>query len=149
MTNPMSNTAQLKKLRSKLNAKQIRFCQELAKGNVSLQEAAKRAGYAESCAHVTANRHINNAKVKAYLDALQKPIEKEATLTRQRKRELLKAISEDWTRDKGAAVQAIKTDNSMTGDDAPVRIEGEITLNHILNSLQATTGLPSEEEDYD
>jgi len=39
-------------------------------------------------------------------------------------------------------IQAIKADNDMTGDNKPIRIEGEITLNGILQGLKPTTGLP-------
>jgi hypothetical protein len=71
---------------------------------------------------------------------------KEAGMNRQRKREILKAIANDSRKSPMARIAAIKVDNEMTGDNAPVRIEGEITLHTIFNSLGGTTGLPSPHE---
>lgn len=87
-----------------------------------------------------------NVRVKAYIEYLRQEIEQpkedQLILSRLDKRRILGEIS----RNKGAKdsdrVAAIKTDNQMTGDDAPVRIEGEITLNGILKGLAGTTGLP-------
>jgi|SRR5215217_331948 len=71
---------------------------------------------------------------------------KEAGLTRQRKREILKGIANDPRKNPMARIAAIKTDNEMTGDNSPIRIEGEITLHTIFSSLGGTTGLPSSDE---
>jgi hypothetical protein len=38
---------------------------------------------------------------------------------------------------------ALKLDNEMTGDNAPVRVEGEVTLGLIMAALASTTGLPA------
>lgn len=71
---------------------------------------------------------------------------REAGMTRAEKRVLLKKIANDAKKSPMARIAAIKVDNEMTGDNAPVRIEGEITLNTIFQSLKGTTGLPSPDE---
>ena len=64
-------------------------------------------------------------------------------MTRQRKRELLCDAAEDaekWS----DRLNAITIDNRMTGDDAPIRLEGEITLKGILDGIAPSVGLPPE-----
>ena len=84
--------------------------------------------------------------MSAYIEFLKscsvEKAEKSLILSRQRKREILGEIAEDRDAKHGERVMAIKTDNQMTGDDAPVRIEGEITLNAIFQALTTTTGIP-------
>lgn len=83
--------------------------------------------------------------VTQYIKALESYTIDGLTYTRQKKRERLYLIGEGIEPSSPAEqIQAIKADNAMTGDDAPVRIEGEITLLGILQSLSPTTGLPHE-----
>lgn len=66
----------------------------------------------------------------------------EVGMTRAEKRKILKKIANDTRASKVDRIRAIQVDNLMTGDNKPVRFEGEITLNGIFQALKATTGLP-------
>ncbi len=138
-----------------LTPKQRRFADNYLNGE-SGANAARLAGYigkSSDVLSVTANKLLKIAKVRSYVDEHMQAESAEATLSRQRKREILKGIAEAWKAsdklegDRQAAIQAIKVDNSMTGDDAPVRVEGELTLKGILQAVTGSTGLPQDEED--
>ena len=132
-------------LRSKLTQKQLRFTLGVFEG-LSQAEAYRRAyGANAKGVDASASRLLRNAKVKAYLEELRDESADSRVFSRQKKREILyeigtAVIPEVKPSDR---IQAIKTDNAMTGDDAPVRIEGEITLSGILSQLTKTTGLPN------
>jgi hypothetical protein len=67
-------------------------------------------------------------------------------LSRQRKREILCAVATDERMPASVRIRAIEVDNLMTGDNRPVRVEGEITLDSILKALEPSTGLPHPQE---
>lgn len=73
----------------------------------------------------------------------------EAGLSRVEKRKILKRIATDRHAPRIDRLRAIQIDNLMTGDNKPVRYEGEITLHGIFLSLQKTTGLPDPNEVYE
>jgi len=137
-----------------LTPKQRRFADNYLNGE-SGANAARLAGYTGNTVSlsVTGNRLLKIPKIRHYVDKNVKEESAEATLSRQRKREILKGIAEAWKSkgelegDRQAAIQAIKVDNSMTGDDAPVRVEGELTLKGILQAVTGSTGLPQDEDD--
>lgn len=66
----------------------------------------------------------------------------EVGMTRAEKRRILKRIANDTKAPRRDRLMAIQVDNLMTGDNKPVRFEGEITLNGIFQALRATTDLP-------
>lgn len=70
----------------------------------------------------------------------------EVGLTRAEKRRILKRIATDRKAPRIDRLRAIQLDNLMTGDNKPVRFEGEITLHGIFQALTQTTGLPSANE---
>lgn len=70
----------------------------------------------------------------------------EVLLTRDKKRMILGSIAQDERAPDTARIRAVEVDNTMTGDNAPVRIEGEITLHAIFTALKPSTGLPSADE---
>lgn len=70
----------------------------------------------------------------------------EAGMTRAEKRKILKRIANDSKASRVDRIRAIQTDNLMTGDNKPVRFEGEITLHGIFKALAQTTGLPAANE---
>jgi len=70
----------------------------------------------------------------------------EAGLTRAEKRRILKRIAMDRKAARLDRMRAIQIDNLMTGDNKPVRFEGEITLHGIFQALKSTTALPVAEE---
>jgi len=141
----MTTRAEGKRLRDALNTRQAKFAQNYANGSTG-KAAAIAAGYSPKSAEVSASGLIRNLKVSEYIDFLRGSDETEATLTRQRKREILKELAEGRKGTKPAdRLTAIRIDNDMTGDCKPVRIEGEITLHTIMQSLAPSTGLPAEE----
>jgi hypothetical protein len=71
---------------------------------------------------------------------------REVLLTRDAKRQILGSIARDPKAPRQARIMAVKVDNDMTGDAAPIRVEGEITLNSIFKALVSTTGLPAPTE---
>lgn len=70
----------------------------------------------------------------------------EAGMSRAEKRRVLKRIAMNPKMDPVDRIRAIQVDNLMTGDNKPVRFEGEITLNGIFKALVSSTGLPSADE---
>lgn len=134
-------------LRSKLTPNQITFCQGIADG--LNQSDAYRKAYpkcSEQSLVSKGSRLVTYGKVKDYIEYLRGETEQKGTASRIEKREILAGImrNEDKEASKGEVIQAVKVDNQMTGDDAPVRVEGEITLNSIMKALENTTGLPNE-----
>lgn len=92
---------------------------------------------------VQAHKIAHREKVERYIAELRQKTEDARLLTRKKKREILCKIATDGKRKASERIEAIKTDNAMTGDNKPVRIEGEITLYSILKQIAPTTGLPS------
>lgn len=70
----------------------------------------------------------------------------DAGLSRAEKRRILKRIATDRKATRIDRLRAIQVDNLMTGDNKPVRFEGEVTLHTIFQALNGTTGLPSSGE---
>lgn len=95
---------------------------------------------------VEAHRTAALPNVKAYVDAALAKRQSRALLTRETKREILADIAIDKKAPKPARIMAIQVDNRMTGDERPVRVEGEITLYTIFQSMQGPVGLPSGDE---
>jgi uncharacterized protein (UPF0147 family) len=71
---------------------------------------------------------------------------REVLLTRDAKRQILGSIARDPKAPRQARIMAVKTDNEMTGDNAPMRVEGEITLHTIFRALTQSKGLPAPHE---
>lgn len=71
---------------------------------------------------------------------------KEAGMSRAEKRLILKKIANDPKASKQHRIMAIQTDNLMTGDNKPVRFEGEVTLHSIMKALDSSTSLPAPNE---
>lgn len=130
-----------------LSYKQMRFAQLLFAGSTQ-SDAYRGAGYNpplgsksiwESAARLSS--HVKVQRYLSHLSVLSARTERSATLSRQRKRELLCDAAHDapkWSE----RLTAIVIDNRMTGDDAPIRIEGEITLAGILDGIESSVGLP-------
>jgi hypothetical protein len=70
----------------------------------------------------------------------------EVGLSRAEKRRILKRIATDRKASRIDRLRAIQVDNLMTGDNKPVRFEGEVTLHTIFQALAGTTGLPADKE---
>lgn len=70
----------------------------------------------------------------------------EVGLSRAEKRRILRRLAMNPKLDPVDRIRAIQVDNLMTGDNKPVRFEGEITLHGIFQALKGTTGLPAPDE---
>lgn len=130
----------------RLTNNELAFANFIADG-LSQSEAFRRA-YPNSKLsgtplRVQAHKVAHRPDVAAYINELRQKTEDAKLLTRKRKREILCRIATDSKRRASERIEAIKTDNAMTGDNKPVRIEGEITLYSILKQIAPTTGLPS------
>ena len=130
-----------------LQYRQMRFAQLVFSGQLNISAAYKEAGYESklgSSTYASASKLLRIHKIQRYLAHLAviaKRTARQATLTRQRKRELLCDIAEDAEK-QSDRINAIQVDNRMTGDDAPIRLEGEITLGAILEGIAPSVGLP-------
>lgn len=96
---------------------------------------------------------INSVKSNAYKVAIRPEVEakiaefkakaeERMVLTRSRKRHILYEIAEAKRNRTGDRIKAIEVDNRMTGDEAPVKIEGDVTLGLVLGSLMQSTLVP-------
>lgn len=135
----------IQQARLQLSPRQLKFCNGILRGlnqGKAYEEAYGKKDYA------SASKLAKKAKVSQYMDLALAQETQAVVLTRVMKRERLAAIALDQLPSKdispGEMIQAIKTDNEMTGDNKPVRIEGEITLGGILSTLKGTTGLPTD-----
>ena len=102
----------------------------------------------ESSAPAAACRLLKNVKIRAEIKRLQDKTETHRTATRSRKRQILNKIMEGKITDKTVPgrIAAVKADNEMTGDNAPIRVEEELTVKGIWDRLEDTTGLPGEKK---
>lgn len=129
---------------SHLTPKQKAFADALLSG--AEQSEAYRLAYnphgTPSTTAKEAYRLAGNPKVAEYLAGQRLKQDVGLGLTRAKKRQILKEIAEDPERPARERLMAISIDNLMTGDNKPVRIEGEITLNLIYGALKDSTGLP-------
>ena len=73
----------------------------------------------------------------------------EVGMTRAEKRRVLKRLAMNPKLPAIDRIRAIQVDNLMTGDNKPVRFEGEITLHGIFQALNSTTGLPDPNEVFE
>jgi hypothetical protein len=84
--------------------------------------------------------------VQAYIAAEQAKNQELVGATRAQKRRLLLQAMMDTKATWRERLSAIQLDNFMTGDNKPMRIEGELTLIRVLRALEPTTGLFRPEE---
>lgn len=133
----------------KLTPQQLRFADYLVEG-MNPKEAYGKAypnqSLSPNALAVEASRLKANPKVVAYVDDCLAERRNEALLTRDQKRQILGGIAKKKSAPEAARIAAIKVDNDMTGDNAPIRIQEEITLFAVFNSLGLSTGLPSATE---
>lgn len=133
----------------KLTPQQLRFADYLIEGKnpaESYRSAYPNQSLSKNALAVEANRLKSNPKIQAYMDECLSERRSEVLLTRDQKRQILGSIAKKVSAPETARIAAIKADNEMTGDNAPVRIEGEITLFGIFKSLDLSTGLPTPAE---
>lgn len=110
------------------------------------REAYPQSSLRGNSLQVEASRLAAHPKVDAYLELHRAARRRETLLTRDKKRQILGGIALDNRSPDSSRIMAIKVDNDMTGDNAPVRVEGELTLGAIFKSLGLSTGLPSAAE---
>jgi len=100
-----------------MNAKQLEFARNyLLSGDGT--DAAKRAGYSEHSASVTASKLLNHAGVKAYLATQQTKAEKKFAVTVEEKMEVLWDIANKDSEEKASdRIAAINVLNRMQGHE--------------------------------
>lgn len=133
----------------KLTPQQLRFADYLVEGKNPSEAyglAYPNQSLSPAALKVEAARLKSNAKVVAYVDDCLAERRNESLLTRDQKRQILGGIAKKKSAPEAARIAAIKVDNEMTGDNAPVRIQEEITLYAVFNSLGLSTGLPTAAE---
>ncbi len=90
-----------------------------------------------NAAAASASGLLRNPKVKKALNALQEREASIAGLTRETKRGILASIAMGEV--EGAKpsdmIRAVMIDNLMTGDNKPIKVEGELTFQAMLDSL--------------
>lgn len=134
---------------NKLTVKQQHFANLVLTGKPYTEayaEAYPQSSLSRMALQVEASRLAAHPKVEEYIDAAKAARRKETLLTRDKKRQILGGIALDGRAPDGSRIMAIKVDNEMTGDNAPVRVQGEITLHTVFESLGLSTGLPDEAE---
>ena len=98
-------------------------------------------------AGVQGHRLLKNVKISEEIHRIRALLRTGKTLSRQRKREILADIAEGAIDEVKVSdrTNAINIDNKMTGDEKPIRIEGEVTLSRIIKGINSSTGLPTKE----
>lgn len=129
-------------LSAMLSQQQEAFCQNIADGMTNT--AAYRAAYPkctkDSAAVTCASKLLRIAKIEARVVALREETATARTTSRQEKREFLAQVIrgevQGDVQNEGAAVlkvsdriNAVKVDNEMTGDNAPIKTKEEKTVN--------------------
>ncbi len=133
----------------KLTPQQLRFADAVIEGRnpADAYRIAYPHGSPKPATVATeAKRMRAHAKISAYIAECLADRRLEVLLTRDQKRQILGGIAKKVTAPPAARIMAIKVDNDMTGDNAPVRVEGEITLFAVFNAMGLSTGLPSPSE---
>jgi len=108
----------------------------------SLRRAIPKNRLSPHALDVEAHKLEKHPKVRAYIDAALAEERGDMLLTRHVKRQILGGIARDKKAPHTARIQAVQVDNRMSGDDAPIRIEGEITLHAVFSALGLTQALP-------
>lgn len=78
---------------------------------------------------------LQRPEVAARLRELQERANESAVLTRTEKRAILANIARKASH-LNTRIQAVKVDNEMSGDNAAVKVEGELTLGLVLSSVK-------------
>lgn len=131
-----------------LSVRQETFAHLVASG-IPQAHAYVRAGYSSDPdgARANAARLIALDSVSELIDFIRQEKLSQHVFTRALKRRRLYEIG--MGDNDSNALRAIEIDNRMTGDDAPIRVEGEITLTGILDGLRPSLGLPDPTEAID
>lgn len=129
----------------RLTPKQLAFAEAILDGKTPSD--AYRAAYDTSgtpaTVKVSASRILAHPAIAEYVAKGREKMAKARLLSRTKKREILFTIACNSKARAAERVKAIEVDNAMTGDNKPVRIEGEITLYSVLKQIAHSTGLPS------
>lgn len=96
-------------------------------------EAYRQAGYTGKDADSHGARLMGNDSIQARIEEIRKTANAagSAVLTLIEKRELLAKIARRSEKDSDR-ISAIKVDNDMTGDNAPVKITGSLTIDQLF-----------------
>lgn len=108
-----------------MTAKELAFANAIIAGQ-GPSEAYATAGYTITSNPRTsargAQRTLNRPEVQAHIQKARDKLTAKALLTRERKREILGDLAENAKLKPLERVAAIKADNEMTGDNAPIKV---------------------------
>lgn len=127
-----------------LTGKEEAFCQHVANGKTFLESfriAYDAKGYSKGAAQVQAYRLSCKDHIAARIRELREKIEERMVLSRSRKRHILYEIAEKKSNQPHERIKAIEVDNRMTGDEAPVKVEGDVTVGLVLTALLSSTSV--------
>lgn len=128
-----------------LSGKEEAFCQAVANGKTFLESfriAYDAKGYSKGAAQTQAYRLSCRDHIAARIRELREKIEERMVLSRSRKRHILYEIAEKRSNQPHERIKAIEVDNRMTGDEAPVKVEGDVTVGLVLTHLLGSTAVP-------
>lgn len=131
-----------------LTPKQEAFAQYVADG-LTQTEAYRRAYNWKGCKRRVGTKSSlvkATPAVLARIEELRKENAAVQGLSRAEKRRILAQQARDRDLAPEHRRQAIQVDNLMTGDNKPVKVEGEITLGSILLEIAPSFGLPAEDK---
>jgi len=117
----MSKTG--KKPENPLTDQQVRFCHEFVKPKAKIVDSLLAAGYSPKYALCGGNGLLGNPRIKAKIEELRKPIEKQFQISRAKQIERLEAVVEDCDAKNSDRLKAIEIINKMMGLNEPEKHE--------------------------
>lgn len=120
-----------------LTPREEAFARLVASGKNNTESYIQAVGYKgkRSTAKVTAHYLAQDPAVQAFIRELKERANESAILTRTEKRAILANLARKSPQHT-TRISAIKVDNEMSGDNAAVKIEGELTLGVVLGSIK-------------
>lgn len=123
-----------------------RFAELVAEGMNYGKAYIETHGYTGAYPDQMASRLAANPKVKALILEIREDLRNRRVITREEKRQILASLARGRKVAPTSRIRAIEVENQMTGDNAPVKVEGEITLGRIFRGLVSSTELPIDVE---
>lgn len=122
-----------------LTARETTFVHAIASGK-GPSEAYRLAYDASKMTPASIKATAYNVSIRPHVEAkiaeLKAKVEERMVLSRSRKRHILYEIAEAKRNKATDRIKAIEVDNRMSGDDAAIKIEGDITLISALGQLK-------------
>lgn len=122
------------------NAREQEFARLVLSGHTrkeSYRIAYEKYDVAEQTLEREGSRIWKRAHVQLFYNNLVDEANKKAVMTRHEKRATLASIARDGSVKPTSRILAIKTDNDMTGDNAPIKTENtHLTISVLMNAIR-------------